>query len=431
MTQDDARWTAVLGGAVVAVVHGFARSSVFAGAALLVPCCVAILPVLAGFGVVGSPWSWTNPWSWAGLVLIAVPVTLALAHPVAAMFRRLILRWTAVPVEAGYRKSPAPVKLATGHWWNGVSYERSLEDARRDQRAQRIREPAYWREVRWVVVAAVTIGVVCAVPGAAVVVAIIVWVSGSPSVVRIGVAVGLLVVGAVTAPWAWRIVLPLVRRWLAPTPQGLSVAELQHQRADLSIAHDAEIRRIERDLHDGAQARLVAVGLDLAAAERLIRTDPDRAEAMLRAARDGTRASLGELRDLVRGVYPPVLVERGLVPAIRAVGLDSPLEVTVTGDDSLRLPSPLAAALYFATCELLANIAKHAGTPDAVVTVDSDPEFVTVTVSDTGSGGATVRPGSGLDGVARRLAAFDAVLDLHSPVGGPTEITVRVPCVSC
>jgi len=408
-------------------VLGVLRSSAFAACALLVPFLVALVPVLAAFGLLGSPWSWSNAWSWAALALIAVPVTLALAHPVAGIFRQLIRRWTSVHMEAGFRELPEPVRLSTGYWWNGSSYERSYEDARMDLRARRIAEPAYWREVRWAVIAAATVGVVCAIPGVALICALCLLLSASPLPTALGVL--LLAACFAVAPWTWRIVLPLAQRWLAPSAdRERSAAELKSQRAELSAAHDAEIRRIERDLHDGAQARLVSVGLDLAAAERLIRTDPDRAEVMLRSARDGTRASLSELRDLVHGVYPPVLIERGLVPAIRAAALDTRLRVAVTGDDRLRLPSPLAAALYFAVRELLANVAKHAGTAEASVRVAAEGGLVTVTVSDAGSGGASLRPGQGLDGVRRRLEAFDATLDIRSPAGGPTEITVRAPC---
>ena len=425
MKQDGERSRATVGRAGAAVLSGFIRSSVFAGCALLVPSCVALVPVLASFGVVGSSWSWTNPWSWVGLTLIGISVTLALAHPVSEVFRWLILRWTTVPIESGLRVFPEPVRMATGQWWNGVSYERSYDDARMDQRARRILEPGYWREVRWIGIAAVTIGAVCAIPGAALTAAIMVWESGSAALGVVPLVISLLV-----APWSWQIVLPLARRWLASSGGGASVAELKHQRADLSAAHDAEIRRIERDLHDGAQARLVAVGLDLAAAERLIETDPGRAQEILTAAREGTRASLNELRDLVRGVYPPVLIERGLVPAIRAAALDCPLEVNVDGDDGVSIPAPLAAALYFATSELLANTVKHAHASAAAVVVVAGTDFVTITVSDTGSGGASHRPGGGLDGVQRRLEVFDATLEIDSPIGGPTRITVRMPCAS-
>lgn len=412
---------------VSTILVGLARSIVFAGCALIIPACVALLPVLAAWRLLGSPWAWSNPWSWVGLALIAAPVTLALAHPVAALFRRLILRWTGAPLDTGFRQQPEPIRLSTGYWWNGSSYERTRKDAVMDLRMRRFREPAYWREVRWVVIAAIAVVPVCAASPAAFVGAIIAFALATPSSTVL--AIVLLVFGAAAAPWGWRAVIPLARRWLAaPEPPSPSATEWRSQRADLSAAHDAEIRRIERDLHDGAQARLVAVGLDLAAAERLIRSDPDRAEAMLRAARDGTRASLNDLRDLVHGVYPPVLVERGLMPAIRAAALDSPVDVTVEGPDELTLPSPVAAALYFAVCELLANIGKHAHTATASVTVTRDSTSAQVVVHDSGPGGALLRPGGGLDGIRRRIAAFDATLTIHSPAGGPTRITLKAPC---
>lgn len=414
--------------AAAGVLHGVVLSTVFAALALLIPLCIAVLPLSAAFGVLGSPWSWTNPWSWVGLAMIAVPVTLVLAHPVAAACRRVLSRGMSIHIESGFREHAEPVRLSTGFWWNGMSYERSRDDARLDQRVRRMREPAFRREVRWAVLAAPTVGIACALPVAALVVGIVACTSESP--MTVGCGVGLLVAGLITAPWAWRIVPPLARAWLAPRATSTSAEDWKTQRADLSAAHDAEIRRIERDLHDGAQARLVAVGLDLAAAEQLVRTDPDRAEAMLRSAREGTRASLNSLRDLVRGVYPPVLIERGLVPALRAAALDSPLTVTVSGDDEVRLPSPMAAALYFATTELLTNVAKHARVSRAAIAVTSDTTWVTVTVRDAGAGGASPRSGSGLEGVRRRLDVFDAVLDIHSPVGGPTMITVRMPCAS-
>lgn len=412
---------------VSTILVGLARSSVFAGCALIVPACVALVPVLAAWQLLGSPWAWSNPWSWLGLVLIAVPVTLALAHPVAVLFRRLILRWTGAVLDTGFRQQPEPIRLSSGYWWNGSSYERTRRDAVMDLRMRRVREPAYWREVRWVLIAAIAVVPVSAASPAAFVGAVIAFAVATPSSTVL--AIVLLLLGAAAAPRGWRAVIPLARRWLAaPEPPWPSAADWRSQRADLSAAHDAEIRRIERDLHDGAQARLVAVGLDLAVAERLIRSDPDRAEAMLRAARDGTRASLNDLRDLVHGVYPPVLVERGLVPAIRAAALDSPVDVAVEGPDELTLPSPVAAALYFAVCELLANVAKHAHAATASVTVTRDSTSVQVVVRDSGPGGALLRPGGGLDGIRRRIAAFDATLAIHSPAGGPTRISLKAPC---
>ncbi|MFF1876908.1 sensor histidine kinase [Leifsonia sp. NPDC058230] len=416
-------------GVAVTVASGLARSTTFALCGLIVPFGIALLPLLAALHAVGSPWSWSNPWSWVGSAIIGAILTLALAHPVAVLFRRLIARWSGTSIPSGFLAQPEPVRLSTGFWWNGSAYERTREDAQSDLRLRRLREPAYWREVRWVVIAAVVVAPLCSVPATAMVGAIVLFAFATP--LSIGSGVALAAVSLVSAPWAWHIVRPVANRWLATpdSPDG-SVEDLRMQRADLSAAHDAEIRRIERDLHDGAQARLVAVGLDLATAERLIETDPERAVAMLRAARAGTAESLKELRGLVHGVYPPVLIERGLVPAIRALALDGPLETVVDGPDDLRLPAPLAAAVYFSLSELLANAAKHANARIARVAVTRGAGCIYAVVHDDGAGGAAMRPGGGLDGVRRRLAAFDGTIEIDSPTGGPTMLTVMVPCES-
>lgn len=408
------------------VATGLLRSTTFALCALIVPACIALLPVLAALRLLGSPWSWSNPWSWAALAIITAAVTIALAHPVARLFRRLVRRWTGIELPDGYRQRPEPVRLATGYWWNGSSYERTRDDAHSDQRMRRVAEPAFWREVLWMPVAAVTVLPVCVAPAAALAGAIVLCLNPSP--LAVVAALLLVVVACAVAGVAWRIVPPLGRRLLTGTPASDTERGLREQRADLTAAHDAEIRRIERDLHDGAQSRLVAVGLDIAAAERLIGSRPDQARELLRSARLGTADSLNQLRDLVRGVYPPVLVERGLVPALRALALDSPLPVDVAGPDDLGLASPLAAALYFGVAELLTNAAKHSRASRASVAVARQREHVDVVVHDDGRGGASFSDGGGLDGVRRRLAVFDATMELDSPSGGPTTVTMRMPC---
>jgi signal transduction histidine kinase len=410
----------------LAIVQGLVRSTAFALCASIVPVCVALLPVLAAFGLVGSPWSWSNPWSWGALAIIAIAVTLALAHPVAVLFRRLVAGWSGVVLADGYRANAEPVRLSTGFWWNGASYERTRDDALTDQRMRRATEPAYWREVRWAVLAAPIVLPVCAVPLAALAGGIVVLVLEAWWL-PIVAGVLLLVLAAAVAPVAWRLVRPLAQRWLAPsTPALLRAAH--EQRADLTAAHDAEIRRIERDLHDGAQSRLIAVGLDIAAAQRLIASNPAEASELLRTARAGTTESLNQLRDLVRGVYPPVLIERGIVPALRSLALDSPVRVEVNGPDDLRMPTPLSAAMYFCVAELLTNATKHARASRVDITVTSGGGRVDAVVRDDGVGGASVHPGGGLDGARRRLAAFDATLDIDSPRGGPTTVRVRMPC---
>jgi signal transduction histidine kinase len=414
---------------------GFVKSLGFTVAGLSVPAVIAMLPVLAGLRVFGTPWSWTNAWSWGGLLIIAVVLILAGARPVGTLFRLLVFRWGHVAIAAGYRRpesEPAPVLLSTGYWWNGHSYERTRRDAETDQQwRRRVGDPAYWRDVRWVVLAAIAVAPVCAIAPGTLTGAIILF--AQPTTADIWVAVMLIVVSALSASYGWRVVTPLAERWLRPKhgdATSLRVRELEQQRSDLTVIQAAEIRRIERDLHDGAQARLIAVGLALATAEKLMDVDPERAKSLLRDAREGTSDSLAELRDLVRGVNPPVLVERGAVEAIRALAIDSGLNVHVDSPTGIRLESPIEAALYFSVAELLANVAKYASSARVDVHVRQSATAIEVEVTDDGQGGATIVPGSGLDGIRRRVAAFDGTLTVTSPSGGPTRSRIVIPCVS-
>ncbi|QNP73085.1 sensor domain-containing protein [Streptomyces roseirectus] len=190
----------------------------------------------------------------------------------------------------------------------------------------------------------------------------------------------------------------------------------------------AELRRIERDLHDGAQARLVAMGMDLGTIEALIEQDPARAKALLSQARRNSAEALEELRDLVRGIHPPVLAERGLSDAVRALALRMPLPVEVDVDLGGRLDAPVESAAYFAVSELLTNAVKHAGADRVWVDLCHADGVLRISVTDDGRGGAAVGAGSGLAGVERRLGTFDGVLAVSSPVGGPTMATLEIPC---
>ncbi|MEU2085612.1 histidine kinase, partial [Streptomyces albus] len=194
----------------------------------------------------------------------------------------------------------------------------------------------------------------------------------------------------------------------------------------------AELRRIERDLHDGAQARLVAMGMSLGAIEALVERDPARAKEMIAQARENSAEALTELRDLVRGIHPPVLAERGLPDALRALALRMPAPVEADIELPGRFEEPVETAVYFAVSELLTNAAKHSGASRVwldVLYARSAPggPAIRVTVTDDGKGGASLDGGSGLHGVRRRLAQFDGVLALSSPAGGPTMITLEVP----
>ena len=240
-----------------------------------------------------------------------------------------------------------------------------------------------------------------------------------------------MALGLGTGPVALRGYGGLARLVLTPSREAelaLRVEQLAQTRRETLDTGAAELRRIERDLHDGAQARLVAMGLTLDAAGRLIDTDPAAARALLYEARDASARALAELRDLVRGIHPPVLADRGLADAIRALALDSPLRVQVTGPLDGRLPAPVESAGYFAVSELLANVAKHAGAGAAEVDLRHSAGSLRITVSDDGAGGADPSRGTGLQGVARRVAAFDGVLVVSSPAGGPTVINLEVPC---
>jgi signal transduction histidine kinase len=223
----------------------------------------------------------------------------------------------------------------------------------------------------------------------------------------------------------------LARSMLGPVGQAELVLRVRHLAETRSEAIDtgaAEMRRIERDLHDGAQARLVAMGMTLDAAGQLIDTNPAAARALLLEARDTSAKALAELRDLVRGIHPPVLADRGLGDAVRALALDSPLHARLAGDLPGRLPAPVESAAYFAVSELLANVSKHAGASQAWIDIRYGDGMLRVGVSDDGRGGADPSRGTGLRGIERRVAAFDGVVALSSPPGGPTAVTLEIPC---
>jgi signal transduction histidine kinase len=206
------------------------------------------------------------------------------------------------------------------------------------------------------------------------------------------------------------------------------VAHLSQTRSEATDTQAAELRRIERDLHDGAQARWVAMGLNLSVVERLIDQDPAAAKKLVANARDASAEALVELRQLVRGILPPVLAERGLGDAVRALALDNALKVHVSVHLTGRVEAPVEAAVYFAISELLTNAAKHGRAERVSVDLRYSNGELRVTVADDGHGGADPAGGSGLQGIQRRLATFDGVFTLTSPPGGPTTVTLEVPC---
>jgi len=236
-----------------------------------------------------------------------------------------------------------------------------------------------------------------------------------------------LAIGAWLAPQTF----PQVRRLLRLAPDvelTRRVQRLTEARAAALDTASTDLRRLERDLHDGAQARLVALGMSLRAAERLILTSPEAAIALVAEARGTSALALTELRELVRGVLPPVLADRGLADAVRSLALDCPLTVETDIDLHGRLPSPVETACYFAVAEILTNAAKHSGARDARITVGHCAGVLRIEVTDFGLGGADPSAGTGLAGVEKRLATFDGILAVSSPAGGPTIVVLEIPC---
>ena len=206
------------------------------------------------------------------------------------------------------------------------------------------------------------------------------------------------------------------------------VTRLTRSRADAVDTATAQLRRLERDLHDGAQARLVALGMSLRAAERMIPGSPDAAAALVAEARETSLKVLGELRAIVRGICPPVLADRGLADAVRALALDTPLPTEVHVDLEGRPDQPIETACYFAVAEALANAVKHAAARSVMIRIEHADDMLRITVVDDGIGGADPRLGTGLAGLERRLGTFDGVLAVSSPPGGPTIVAIEVPC---
>lgn len=235
------------------------------------------------------------------------------------------------------------------------------------------------------------------------------------------------------------------RRLLVARPRpslARRVQELTTSRSAALDAHAAELRRIERDLHDGAQANLVAVSLRLGMIRRALGQHPERAAALVDSTQLVAEQALESLRALVRGIHPPLLADRGLAEAVRSLAARCAVPTRVELDaggrpdtPSSAVPPPRApaaaeAAAYFVASEALANVARHSGARSALVRLRVTAAAIAVRVEDDGRGGAVEGAGSGLPGLRRRVAAFDGTTRLSSPPGGPTILEVEIPCGS-
>ncbi|XRQ05115.1 sensor histidine kinase [Actinomadura welshii] len=205
----------------------------------------------------------------------------------------------------------------------------------------------------------------------------------------------------------------------------------EHLRASRARGVDAaefERRRIERDLHDGAQQRLLSVAMDIGRARAKLDDDPEGARALIEQAHSGTKEAIAELRDLARGIYPAILTDRGLDPALSGLAGRAPVPVEVNVDLPERPPAAVESIAYFIVAESLANIAKYARATWATVRVAREDRWVVVEVTDNGVGGAVARPDGGLAGLADRAATIDGMLIVDSPPGGPTIVRADLPC---
>jgi signal transduction histidine kinase len=232
--------------------------------------------------------------------------------------------------------------------------------------------------------------------------------------------------------WLGLADLAIARRMLGPDQLAARVGELERSRAAVVVSAEQERRRIERDLHDGAQQRLVALAMQLGRARSRFATDPDGARALLDEAHNEAKLALAELRDLARGLHPAVLTDRGLDAALSGLAARSPIPVVVEVDPAAgEKPVPVVDAIaYFVVAEALTNVAKHANATRAAVVVRRLDSMLRVVVTDDGGGGADPALGTGLRGLADRVSGVDGRLHVDSPAGGPTVLTVELPCVS-
>ncbi|NRQ32744.1 sensor histidine kinase [Nonomuraea sp. NN258] len=331
------------------------------------------------------------------------PPQVRMVRALAEQNRRLMRRWADVAIEAPYLpKPPPPVPQSDGMYRSDRTlYKTPRIPAWNDRWKWMITDPGTWRDDLWLVLDPL-------------------------------VKVGLLPILLLLPGRGLRVYAVWSRLLLDATAASRLAGQVTHLQKVRTLAVDsqaAEMRRIERDLHDGTQARLVAIGMTLGAVEQLVDTDPAAAKALLTKAREASAETLTELRTVIRGIHPPVLAERGFADAVRALAMDSPIRVTVDVDLPHRPEAPVEAAAYFAVSELLSNAARHGEATNAAIDISTKGADLRITVTDDGLGGADPSKGSGLAGIERRLAAFDGVLVLHSPPGGPTTVIMELPRV--
>jgi signal transduction histidine kinase len=393
-------------------------------------------------------------WFLAGLSVSIVSALLSLALGLSFTFVLLVpMVWVLFTVTAALGRAERS-RVASLLGVAVPSPHSPLRSAGRFARAwERTKSPSRWREIAYLAI----VMPIMSIPGA---VAVSLWAGaaalvGLPAYVKqlaggeahfyfftvghgaradevaaVGV-VGLLWI----APWITLLAAAMERgiatRMLGPSERTLLTEQVrvtETRRAAAVETAESERQRIERDLHDGAQQRLVALAMDLGRAREHFDADPDRTRDLIAEAHDEAKAALGELRDLVRGVHPAILGDRGLDAALSSVVARSPVPVDLTVDVARR-PSPeIESAAYFFVSEALTNVARHARASRAAVTVARVGGRLIMEVSDNGAGGADPSGGTGLAGLAGRMESLGGRLQIVSPLGGPTTVMGELPC---
>ncbi|UNO38349.1 sensor histidine kinase [Streptomyces sp. MST-110588] len=374
-----------------------------------------------------------------GVGVLILPVVVAAVRALAGYHRRTAGEWTGTLIETPYRHlvEAAPHDVSA-----------SLRQCRR-----LLSDPATWRDVLWLFLDG-PLGLILGLLPASLVayglngllVTPVLWEDMGPhwgfgviwpiadqtdACLAMPQGAALVALGLLSAGPLVRTHGRFSRLLLAPTRSArltLRVERLTETRLQTVQSQAAELRRIERDLHDGAQARLVSLGMKLGLADTLLEEDPEMVRTLLADAMDSSSQALTELRELVRGIHPPVLAERGLHGAVRALAVGLPLPVELAIDLPFRPQPPVESAAYFVIAETLANVTKHSGASRVGVRLWYADGVLQACVTDDGRGGADPEGGSGLRGLQRRLAAFDGVLEVHSPQGGPTVVRMELPC---
>ena len=330
-----------------------------------------------------------------GIGVVPVPMSLLAVRRRAGQQRRWALEWSGVNIATPYRPRPHEVS-------NGL--------IGRLQRCKwLLTDPATWRDLLWTLVNAPAAVVLGALPaflvfcGVWTVVAdagtvLFGWWNVAPQGFRLQVLfLGMLPLGVATGPRVLKTYAQFNALLLAPTRKEMAalLGRLNESRSQMVDASAAELRRIERDLHDGAQARLVSLGMSIGLAEQVLRDDPDLALKLLAEARESSGQALTDLRHLVRGIHPPVLAERGLEGAVQALALTLPLPVDLRIELPGLPPAPVESAAYFAIAEVLTNVVKHSAARSAWVQLEYSQDRLVAIIGDDGTGGAVPGPAAG------------------------------------